>query len=505
MRIRAAFNLAGKAFSTFAGELLGTTARSNAAIRTAARRDESDQHCPADDLAEPASRHREPLPFASSLLRRGADGSDDLTTLAYGTTDSHQHIFVAVAEIERFAVLRQRVGYTLANELVGAFTARLRSELSGCQVGRVGRTTVEFAFAADSFNDALTKLGQLVKRLEQPFDLQQNSFNLFVTIGTADAGHNAIDDRLLDLAESALAEAHRRHVKFWIAETGSESLAEFDYVAVLRDLRTAMDNGDLSLYYQPKLCAKTDTVTSCEALLRWHHQIHGLLRTDRLIEAAEVTGAIRDITYWVIERAIADQAAMKLRGRDIEIFVNISGIMLPERTFATWALAQVERATGRIGFEITETAVIKDPADAIANLQLFADACIKIAIDDYGSGLSSLAYLKQLPAHELKIDRMFVSGLTESHRDPLLVRSTIDLAHALEMHVTAEGVDNPMSLALLRIMGCDLLQGHVISPPLPLDEFEAFLSAHSPAGLPRPTAWNVDGWTAEAAKELRFG
>ena len=136
---------------------------------------------------------------------------------------------------------------------------------------------------------------------------------------------------------------------------------------------------------------------------------------------------------------------------------------------------------GRIGFEITETAVIGDPDAALANLRDFTQAGIRIAIDDYGSGLSSLAYLKQLPAHELKIDRLFVSGLTDSHRDPLLVRSSIDLAHALEMEVTAEGVDDAMSLSLLRVMGCDLLQGYFISPPLPLDGLTSFLDDASQA------------------------
>ena len=112
----------------------------------------------------------------------------------------------------------------------------------------------------------------------------------------------------------------------------------------------------------------------------------------------------------------------------------------------------------------------------MANLAAFTAAGIKIAIDDYGSGLSSLAYLKQLPAQELKIDRLFIKELVESHRDPLLVRSSIDLAHALEMEVTAEGVDNPMTLALLRIMGCDLIQGYLVAPALPVPEFRRLLS-----------------------------
>ena len=174
--------------------------------------------------------------------------------------------------------------------------------------------------------------------------------------------------------------------------------------------------------------------------------------------------------------SVADQARLARAGHDLLVYVNISGVLLPDADFATRALATLKRARGRIGFEVTETAVIQDPDGALANLRRFSEAGIRIAIDDYGSGLSSLSYLKQLPASELKIDRMFVSGLIDSHRDPLLVRSSIDLAHALDMEVTAEGVDDPLALSLLRVMGCDLIQGYLISPPLGVDAFERFLS-----------------------------
>ena len=177
----------------------------------------------------------------------------------------------------------------------------------------------------------------------------------------------------------------------------------------------------------------------------------------------------------MLARAVADQAVLAESGHPIEIYVNLSGQLLADPQFAARALATVAGSAAPIGFEITETAVIDDPETAIRHLHAFREAGVRIAIDDYGSGLSSLAYLKQLPAHELKIDRMFVSGLVDSHRDPLLVRSSIDLAHALEMEVTAEGVDNPMSLALLRVMGCDLLQGYLISPPVSLPELLTFL------------------------------
>jgi EAL domain-containing protein (putative c-di-GMP-specific phosphodiesterase class I) len=137
---------------------------------------------------------------------------------------------------------------------------------------------------------------------------------------------------------------------------------------------------------------------------------------------------------------------------------------------------------GEIGFEITETAMIADPVRALENLRTIADAGIKLAIDDYGSGFSSLAYLQQLPVSELKIDKIFISRLASGQRDPLLVRSTIELAHALEMEVTAEGVDSPEALALLQVMGCDLLQGFHLSRPLPFDKLVTYLDAESANG-----------------------
>ena len=131
----------------------------------------------------------------------------------------------------------------------------------------------------------------------------------------------------------------------------------------------------------------------------------------------------------------------------------------------------IARVPNRIGIEITETAVIENFDRALSNLELYAAAGIEIAIDDYGTGLSSLHYLKRLPANELKIDREFVKDLTRSHRDPMIVRSTIDLAHALGMRVTAEGVDDPMQLALLKAMGCDQLQGFNVAKPMHLPAF----------------------------------
>lgn len=245
--------------------------------------------------------------------------------------------------------------------------------------------------------------------------------------------------------------------------------------ALANDLDAAIVRGQLFLVHQPKSRARDGAISSVETLVRWRHPERGLVGPNEFIRVAEERGEIRRITEWVIRQTIVEQRSLAACGHAISCNVNISAFLLADRDFAQWTLEAIRGAAGPIGLEITETAMIHDPVGALANLHLFADAGLHIAIDDYGAGLSSLAYLKQLPAHELKIDRMFIQSLSTSHRDPLLVRSTIDLAHALGMQVTAEGVDSAAAMALLRVMGCDMVQGYLIAKPMQLGELRAFL------------------------------
>jgi diguanylate cyclase len=436
-----------------------------------------------------------PIRVPEWLSLRRASGLPVAARLGLSAPKGSQ-LFVAVAEIDRFRSLRRRVGYTVANELVGVMGQRLRGALPEGRVGRVGRAGVEFIFPAAHAEAAVARLREVVAALERPFAAGGFDFDLHVSVGAAEIVAGAPDDRLIDRAAVALVEAQERHEKVRLAEQVAPDADTFDQLSMMRELRHAMSSGELQVHYQPKLRARTDTIDAAEALLRWFHPRHGQLRTDQLIEIAEETGAIRELTRWVLHRVLADQARLRAGGIELRIFVNLSGVVLPDGAFADWALDRLAGIEAQIGFEITETAVIRDPADAIANLQRFADAGIKIAIDDYGSGLSSLAYLKQLPAHELKIDRMFVSGLCESHRDPLLVRSSIDLAHALEMEVTAEGVDDVMALSLLRVMGCDLIQGYLIAKALPLAELEEFLRTDAHRARIAPPS--LAGWRLQA-------
>ena len=272
--------------------------------------------------------------------------------------------------------------------------------------------------------------------------------------------------------------------------------------SIADDLDAAIVRGQLFLEHQPKLRARTGKIEGVETLVRWMHPERGLIGPNDFIGLAEERGEIRRITEWVMRQTIVEQRALANCGHLISCTVNLSAFLLADRDFAAWTLDTIRGASGPIGLEITETAMIADPAGALRNLHLFADAGIRIAIDDYGAGLSSLAYLKQLPAHELKIDRMFVSGLSTSHRDPLLVRSTIDLAHALDMEVTAEGVDTPSAQALLRVMGCDLMQGFLIAKPMPIGELRAWLDTRDDGVPALPEAsfpWSAAASTSNEA------
>jgi EAL domain-containing protein (putative c-di-GMP-specific phosphodiesterase class I)/GGDEF domain-containing protein len=427
-------------------------------------------------IGRPSSVQAPPYPvLAEAPLRTPLMEGLISGTLA-GTADvSGTRPFVAVISIDGFAELRHRIGYTLAGQAVRELGNRVRSAMPGARLGRLGRTTIELGFGAPDVGSAEAELLRLAVVLEQRLDLGGHLLDLTVTIGFSGADDgDASEVDLIERAELALTRAQETHAKLTIFN--AEDHADLsERLMLMRDLRSALARDEMFLCYQPKMRARTDEIDGLEALLRWRHPIRGVIPPDQFIPLAEETGEIRALTEWVLQQALHDQDRLREGGHLLTISVNISARLLADRDFASWALAKVRGSSGPIAFEVTETAMIEDPPGALRNLHAFAEAGIWIAIDDYGSGLSSLAYLKDLPANELKIDKMFISRLTSSHRDPLLVRSTIELAHALDMEVTAEGVDTPAALALLRVMGCDVIQGYLIARPVTIGEIERFL------------------------------
>lgn len=246
-------------------------------------------------------------------------------------------------------------------------------------------------------------------------------------------------------------------------------------VYLVNELLRGMNEGRVHLAYQPQLRLRGTDANSAEALMRWDHPTLGHIPTDQFIPIAEETGEIAALTEWAVARALDDHARFAAAGHDVRIAVNLSAALAGDAAFTDTLLARMAGRSEAISLELTESAIFEDPEKAIENLRRYSKAGIRLAIDDYGTGMSSLSYIQKLPVHELKIDRMFVSKLTNSHRDPLLVRSTIDLAHALDFEVVAEGVEDGDTLALLKAMGCDLAQGYFVGAPMRADEYIAYL------------------------------
>ncbi len=379
------------------------------------------------------------------------------------------YVGVVLVAITNANVVRRAMGFDAWAGAHLAFVGSVKQTIGGGRVSQFAWDTVCLVFDAvteDTFSVACARLAEMGS--------MSGDAAAFEFLAGAAIGREEID--ALERAEQALADARQRGLSLFVGQS-TDNIARGN-VDLASDLALAVPRDEFFLVYQPKVNVRRRCVCSAEALIRWRHPVLGLVMPDMFIELADIGGEMRTITLWTLRRVITDQQRLTRAGQHLRIFVNISGGLLTDRIFIDAACALIETSNADIGFEITETAVIREPDLAIANLERCAEIGIALAIDDYGSGLSSLSYLKRLPATELKIDKMFITHLTSSHRDPLIVRSTIDLAHALDMEVTAEGVETPAALALLSVMGCEMVQGYLISQPLEIAAFEQYLAAY---------------------------
>ncbi|MBH1970292.1 EAL domain-containing protein [Moraxellaceae bacterium AER2_44_116] len=246
-------------------------------------------------------------------------------------------------------------------------------------------------------------------------------------------------------------------------------------LSLMSELRGAISRGELVLYYQPKLDIRADKITSVECLVRWQHPLHGLIFPDDFIPLAEQTGNIRFLTSWAIDTALAQCVRWQQQGIELEVAVNISSVDLQDPQF----VHQIQQALNThqlpaqcLSLEVTESAVMHDIEKAVELLTALRQLGIRLAMDDYGTGYSSMAQLKRLPIHEMKIDKSFVIDLHHNQDDAIIVRSTIELGHNMGLILIAEGVESEDILRILRQYGCDIAQGYGIGRPMPVDKFQ---------------------------------
>lgn len=377
---------------------------------------------------------------------------------------------VLVVGIDRFQHVRGAVGYELSAALVQALGERLAAMRPKVHAARIATDSLGVILNSTDTVQVLDAAQNILTILEAPLMLQSVALDVSTTIGLSESSSTRDAAALINWASVAVDQGRKAHHKisyFDAAAYGDPSRN----LALISELYAGMEQGHVFLLHQPKYDIRTRQIVGAEALMRWRHPERGMISPDLFITTAEETGNIRGVTEWVLDRAIADQTLMRAAGHDVTISVNVSGRLLSEPSFANFAIRRIRAANAAICFEITETAIIDNPEAALLVLERLSEAGIKISIDDYGSGLSSLSYLKQIRAQELKIDKNFILSLDSSPRDYLMVKSTVDLAHSLGMRVVAEGIETEAVLAVLASMGCDVAQGYLIGRPMSVPEF----------------------------------
>jgi EAL domain-containing protein (putative c-di-GMP-specific phosphodiesterase class I) len=292
-------------------------------------------------------------------------------------------------------------------------------------------------------------------------------------------------ERVLETAMAAAQDARDLDVAWRFSDKATD-LTSRKLHALVAGLPAALAATDqLWLAYQPRIDLQSGACLSAEALLRWNHPALGAVSPSEFIALAEQTGMIRLVTAWVVERALFDLAAWTGAGFSHGVSINVSADNLAEGNFDEKlgdAIRRHEVNPARVEIELTESALVRDSATVHDTILKLAALGVRISIDDFGVGYSNLQYLRDIPANVLKIDRSFTRDLTANDRDPVIVRSMIELAHALGCRIVAEGIENGEALEMLKNWGCDEGQGYHVSPPVTVADIQAWLSTRSDGG-----------------------
>ncbi|MBV8167531.1 MAG: bifunctional diguanylate cyclase/phosphodiesterase, partial [Alphaproteobacteria bacterium] len=381
--------------------------------------------------------------------------------------------------LERLHEVIKTVGHELGDNLLNDAARRLRLALPDHPVGRV--SDISFAVWLPSADEPAARAvaRRLIALFQEPYQQAELSIDAAAAVGIAlYPSHGSAVGRLLQHADVALYAALNSEDGIGLYNPQADPHRP-ERLSLMSDLREALETNHLFLTYQPKLDLGAGRIAGAEALVRWQHARHGLVAPDDFIPLAEQTGNIRRLSRWVLAQGIAQAARWTSQGLALRLAINLSvrdlaDAELPRRI--SELLADHALPPEAIALEITESAIMGEPDAAIATLRQLADRGIDLAIDDFGVGQSSFAYLRRLPVRELKIDKAFVLKLDQSPEDRAIVSSIVELGHRLGYRVTAEGVEDPGALAFLREIGCDHAQGYLLTRPLAADAFDGFLA-----------------------------
>ena len=414
---------------------------------------------------------------------------DELTTRLRSLPEERS-LSVALMDVDRFKEVNDTIGHSAGDRLLTTIAKRLDNLLNSDDfLARLGGD--EFALIrSHPPTSSPTLLGsEIIAAFEQSFNVDGLTIDIKLSVGLATSDTRATSsETLLQHADIALYSAKDSHDSYRLFKPSLDKYS-VQRLNLMTQLQEALAQGQLELHYQPKLSLDNNRVETAECLIRWFHPEHGQILPDDFIPLAEQTGAIRDVTHWSLATALEQQQKWLRQGIQIGMAVNISAVDLVDMRLPAYVgelQSRFDIESLDLTLEVTESAVMQDPDSALLALKNLRRMGIKLSIDDFGTGFSSMAQLKKMPVNELKIDKAFVLQLATNREDQVMTKTLVTLASNLELTTVAEGVQDEESLEQLREMGATKAQGYLISRPKSAEQFAAWLEAYQSSAEPSP-------------------
>lgn len=391
-----------------------------------------------------------------------------------------QKFSVIMMDLDRFKEVNDSMGHECGDKLLIKIANKLKILFRPQDlVGRLGGDEFAIILQNTDVKGATVVAEKIHEMLEATFQIENMSFSIGTSLGIAVyPEHGETVSSLLKSADIAMYHAKHNKLGNSIFDP-SKADHGVERLNLLSELRKAILDGGLELFYQPKVDLKSEKITGVEALLRWHHDEHGFIPPDEFIPMAEQSGLIRQLTYWVVSTAMEQCERWQKMGLFIDVAINLSMYNLQDPEFPGQLLHILDKHdidNSHIVFEITESAIMSNPEYVMSVLEQLGYYDFAFSIDDFGTGYSSLANLKKLPVQELKIDRSFVSDIASDMDDASIVHSIIDMAQNLALKVVAEGVETELVLRQLANLGCDIVQGYFLSRPITVKQVTELLT-----------------------------
>lgn len=395
----------------------------------------------------------------------------------------HSHLTLFMIDLDRFKEINDALGHHIGDKVLIEVGCRITSHLREIDtVARLGGDEFAVILPDTDTGNAVKVAKKLLAAMEDAFEIDELHLYQGMSIGISSYPEHGIDvSTIFQHADVAMYVAKQNQSGYSIYDAGTDEYS-ISRLELINDLRNAIDSNSLELQFQPIINLLNDKVRRVETLLRWNHKSFGIIPPQQIIDLAEQTALINPLAYWIFENALMQIEDLHEQGFDVEVSVNISVYNLKDQGFVNKVQSIISKykvEPSYIVLEITESAMMSNPVHATEILIELDEMGLRLAVDDYGTGFSSLAYLKQLPVDELKIDKSFVIGMQNNNSDELIVHSTIELAHNLGLEVVAEGVENKVVYDKLKGYLCDTAQGYYMSKPMSLGRLEVWLENYS--------------------------